>query len=670
MSFSDNTRPIAYSFDVFDTCITRIFAHPRDLFYELGLRVAPERFTDKERQGFAAQFQFLRIHAEKRAHRYKQPRQAITIEEIYEHFAIPPDLSYRTQDLIRAEIELERESIYPIPEMVSRIEDLRRAGNRIIFISDMYLSYSCLAPILKECGVMKEGDSLYVSCDLGVTKHHGQLFRHVLITEGLEASQLIHSGDNLHADVRMAAKINIKANHLRSGMLTTHEAYLAGKRLPRRSARSFLAGLSRRLRLSGATMDDHENNPLDHVVHGVVVPFLLAYVMWVLNHAKRHGVRRLYFVARDAEVMFRMAQALQGEASDIELRYLYGSRRAWLSPSINPGNIDWWRLLVIPGQASSRHDITARMGLKADTQEAIRKLLSCSTTEWSRHLSHDHARRFLHELMDNADTWELIVSSVTREREIALSYFQQEGFFDDVSWALVDAGWSLNTQAALKRILATAKISHHAPQGYYLALARDHLDEAQAGASYSFIPKAGSIFSRRRVVIEHCFLPSTHATTHGYQMEGTQATPVFGSELRGEAELAYAKRLHEVAISSARLVSANPKIAAALTKYVDEILFTAESLLRHPHKADAHALAEFGAVADMRHEKSFVETLCRPLRINDVWTVLSMALFKKRNFESRSFMWLEGSIALSPWHVRIPLKFILFADYLRNCLKT
>ncbi|GLQ50377.1 HAD family hydrolase [Dyella flava] len=669
MSFSDNLRPVAYSFDVFDTCITRTCAHPRDLFYELGLRLAPAGLTDKEKLKFAARFQSLRIRAEKRAYRHAQPRQAVTIDEIYAHFPIPHSLATQTQDLIRAEIDLERDSIYPIPAVVSHIENLRRMGHRIIFISDMYLPSALLAPILKERGVMKEEDALYVSCDVGVTKHYGQLFQHVLKAEGLDASQLIHSGDNLHADIRMATRASIKASHFRGGMLTAREASMAGHQLPRHRARSFLPALTRRLRLFGAAQLDHKDDPLDHAIQGIIVPLLLAYVMWVLDHAKRNGIHRLYFVARDAEVMFRMAQALQSEGNGIELHYFYGSRRAWLSPSISQDNADWQRLLVIPGQASSRHDITARMGLDNGTQETIRKLLSCNATEWSKHLSHDQARRFLDELMGDTSTSELIVSSVTRKREIALSYFKQEGLFEDVSWALVDAGWSLNSQAALKRIMDIGGASHYAPQGYYLALARDHLDEAQAGVAYPFISKAGSIFSRRRVVIEHCFLPSTHATTRGYRMEGNRSIPVFGPELRSEAELAYVTRLHEAAVSAARLVSANPKIAAALTEHVGEILSTAEGLLRHPHKSDARAMATFGTVADMRHEKSFVKPLCRPLRPNDVWTVISMALSKRKSFESPSFMWLEGSMALSPWHVRIPLEFVLFVDSLRNRFK-
>lgn len=665
----DPSTKSAYSFDVFDTCVTRGFAHPRDLFYELGLRLAPTSVENKERHKFAVRFQSLRIRAEKRAHKIAQPYQTVTIKDIYEQLHLPRDLSAQVRELIHAEVEIERENIYPIPAVVSQVRHLRKSGNRIIFISDMYLPSSVLAPILIDCGVMEKGDALYVSCDVGVSKHDGQLFHHVLKVEGLEATQLIHSGDNLHADVRMASRANIKACHIRDGMLTAQEDRMAGRRLPRHRSRSFLAGLARRLRLSVVADADHEDKPLDHLRHRIVVPFLLAYIVWVLDHAKRHGLRRLYFVARDAEILFRMAQTLQGNGDDLELRYLYGSRRAWLPPSITPDNTDWRRFPVTPGQSNSRHDITVRMGLDDDLRETIRRYLSCSGTEWSKHLPHDQASRFLDELMRNASTRKMVVLSAARERDVALSYFRHEGLFDDIPWALVDAGWSLNSQAALKRILDIGGERHHAPKGYYLALTRDHLEETQAGIAYPFIPKVGSLFSRRRVIIEHCFLTSTHATTRSYQMKGNQPVPVFGPELRGAAELAYAAKLHETAISAAQMVAADSTISSALTEYVGEILSNMETLLRHPRAAEACAMAMFGTVADIRHEKMFVESLCRPLRQRDVWTVFSKAVSTKKNLESAPFMWLEGSMALSPWHVRIPLAFALLADDLRNLLK-
>jgi hypothetical protein len=308
------------------------------------------------------------------------------------------------------------------------------------------------------------------------------------------------------------------------------------------------------------------------------------------------------------------------------------------------------------------------MGLDVAAQQILSQQLSCSAEEWSRHLPHDEAIKFLDTLTCDVFTSALIASFVARERETALSYFRQEGLLDKTPWALVDAGWSLNTQAALKRILDTAETEHQTPKGYYIALARDHLPREQTGAAHPFVPKAGSIFSRRRVIIEHCFLPSTHATTRGYRIDGSCVQPIFGPELRSKAELDYSAMLQGAAITASRLASTDPRIVASLIEHVAEILFNAETLLRHPRKVDASAMASFGTVADMRHEAAFVEPLCRALELKDALAVLSMALSRRKNFELPSFMWLEGSIVLSPWYVRAPLQGLLFLDALRNRL--
>ena len=58
---------------------------------------------------------------------------------------------------------------------------------------------------------------------------------------------------------------------------------------------------------------------------------LVGFALWVVAQARRRGVRRLYFVARDGEVMLAAARHVIGRlAPDLELRYLYGSRKPWI----------------------------------------------------------------------------------------------------------------------------------------------------------------------------------------------------------------------------------------------------------------------------------------------------------------------------------------------------
>ena len=41
------------------------------------------------------------------------------------------------------------------------------------------------------------------------------------------------------------------------------------------------------------------------VSSGVLAPFMVGYALWVTAQARLRGIKRLYYVARDAEVMLR-----------------------------------------------------------------------------------------------------------------------------------------------------------------------------------------------------------------------------------------------------------------------------------------------------------------------------------------------------------------------------
>lgn len=660
-----STGIITYSFDVFDTCVSRSWAYPRDLFRELGARFAPKNLSDDRVARFAHEFQIKRVRAEKRAYRASTFREAASIYDIYRHFAPPRGLRMDAKSLIEAEIQLERESIYPIQATVVFINRLREAGYRIIFVSDMYLPSSILSPVLHELGVMRDGDKLYVSCDIGLTKYSGRLYRHILQCEKLLPGQLDHTGDNVWADVKMPLSIGIKAHHFAASQLTPHEISMAGRRLSRIRNSSHLAALSRRARLAGLARPDEERADFESLIHSTIAPFLVSYVMWVIEQAKLQKIDRLYFVARDGEVLLRIARILCEKRQTPELRYLHGSRRAWLAPSIHPNLRGWEKLLITPGQTNSQYDILSRAGLDQESIGQIQGILHYAPPAQLKSLDRKTAEAFLTDVISNPETAAIMFESATKHRSIALTYLEQQGILDGSNWALVDAGWSLNCQAALKRIL-NASNSAIVPRGYYIALTRDHLSAEEAGPACAFITPDGSIFSRRRVIIEHCFTPATHATTCGYRMEETTAVPVFGKEIRGNNELNFAHRVQEAASTLASLVASDSKLRAEFRNYRKDVTNHAENLLRYPRRKDAQYMSAFGTIADLRHERSFIQPLCRPLRFSDVWNVLGITFSRRRNFHVPAFMWLEGSSALSAPHIRIPIAAMLMADALRN----
>lgn len=655
-----------HSFDLFDTCITRMHAYPRDLFYDLGLGLAPASASETVRRRFARRFQRARIRAEKLANwlARRAGREHADIQGIYWHLRWFMHLNRPIAEMVQAELALEEASLYPINETIARIRQLRKAGHRILFISDMYIPARWLGPLLERLGVMEPSDGLYVSCDVGSAKYSGRLFEHVLKAEGITGADLVHTGDNAYADISMAQAQGIQAEHFTHAHLTEREVLIAGSRIPRDPAASWQAAFSRRCRFAMRHAHPGEtDHPLDGVIFGVIVPFLLAYMLWGLPDARKRGIKRLYFVARDGEVLLKIAQVLNPEG--VELRYLYGSRRAWLSPSIAPQDTTWERLLAVAGNASAPKDIAERAGLDSGAQLQLRMLLGMAESLWTQPMGLDEAQAFIGLLANRQDCRALLFQHAEANRKVTLEYLRQERLLDG-AWALVDAGWSLNGQAALKRILDTASQDCSSPTGYYIGLARDHLDESSAGVARAFCNPPGHLLSRRRVIVEHSFLPSTHASTIGYSHGDAQVLPVFGEDARSATERAYAQRLHAAAVVAAEMVADSSAMLNLIQPYATQIMHSAVEFIRYPTAQEATLFAAFRAEADMRQDGEHAQPLCRPLVLPDVWATAGMALSKKLAFRTSAWMWLEGSMALSPWYVKWPLNAMLYIDTLKN----
>jgi predicted HAD superfamily hydrolase len=123
--------------------------------------------------------------------------------------------------LIKLEIEIELNSVYPIYKTLSEIAKLRKQGARIIFITDNYLFKEVIREMLLKVGAFSQNDEIYVSGEIRLTKLWGGLFNYVLAKEGLKPGEIIHYGDNMYSDGFVPARIGL---HI-YGMSSNQEKY-------------------------------------------------------------------------------------------------------------------------------------------------------------------------------------------------------------------------------------------------------------------------------------------------------------------------------------------------------------------------------------------------------------------------------------------------------------
>ena len=184
------------SFDVFDTLIIRPgLKTPSDLFN----LIHPEDPTFKSR----------RIEAERQA-RKLSPLEDIKLETIYELLYESPRERQEAMDL---EISTELSVCKANPEALKFFNTVKKAGKRVVIISDMYLSASTISTILTSCGYDLTGVNVYVSSEYGKTKRSGNLFREVLKNlrvDSVEGKHVLHIGDNYISDYLMPRKCGMK----------------------------------------------------------------------------------------------------------------------------------------------------------------------------------------------------------------------------------------------------------------------------------------------------------------------------------------------------------------------------------------------------------------------------------------------------------------------------
>ncbi|MFM6080847.1 MAG: hypothetical protein ACKPCI_20450, partial [Dolichospermum sp.] len=131
-----------------------------------------------------------------------------------------------------------------------------------------------------------------------------------------------HLGDNYHSDVKMPQKQGIQAQHFHKTQFNRYEEIILNSEDIPLQIRSLLAGTSRLCRLQNPESDVHSQVIWDTSAN-VTAPLLFGFVYWCLSEAQAKGIKRLYFVARDGQILLKIAKVVCEKWNyTIDCRYL------------------------------------------------------------------------------------------------------------------------------------------------------------------------------------------------------------------------------------------------------------------------------------------------------------------------------------------------------------
>jgi predicted HAD superfamily hydrolase len=443
--------------------VARPFASPHK-FFPLVTTIAKRDHNISIDPGI---FEKTRFSGEKTA-RKKIRKPEVTIDEIYSECQLILKLSNEEITiLISCEIKLEIELCRPLGIGRALLEKARREGARIVFISDSDLPGEALRAILRRNECWNEGDRLYVSCEVGATKQSGELFRHVLESECIVASRMVHAGSDLYSDMDVPRRFGISVEPFFQGHLNPRESLLARAKSFGPLMPGLLAGCSRLARL-GAAETTVQYQRVREIAACTAGPFLSGFVLWVLQTAKANRLKRLYFVSRDGFTLLKVAKELAPSVDPtIELRYLYGSRRAWHFPAsrgIGLEKASWvWEWTTSYSIAT----VLGRLGLVPETVALLLESGGILPEVWNKPMSQENEVK-LKRVFLNPQFQKVLMHEAEKRRALLVAYLEQEGLFSGIEFAIVDVGWQGKLQDSIGTILEQE--GHRPPSGFYVGL--------------------------------------------------------------------------------------------------------------------------------------------------------------------------------------------------------
>lgn len=630
------------TFDIWDTCLTRRQSEPKHVFSEVALRLSGgQSFEDPAAAELAAQ----RIRAEAAA-RDEAPNRECNFSEI--KLVMERLMGARQAEAFGThELELEIASARPVESMRIMVLQARARGEQIAFISDMYLPVEFLHQLLMQHGFAESGDRVFVSSDRRANKRSGELFDLVARELGGVPAQWKHIGDKLDADVRAPASLGINASHFSAVKLTPSEQRAGEGAAASARTSSRLVGGMRAVRLGLSFPAERAG-----LLANVIAPWLCALAARMVRDAEAQGLKRLYFMSRDGEILLRIARRIA--PSSLGCRYLYSSRRAWCFPAMVADDSSSRRWLET--FAVSPRGILNSLEFTADETAGILNELKLSEAA-SRQRAIPEERVFVWDHLRRTGRMDRVLERASAAREPCLAYLEQEGLLQDSDWAVCDVGWVLNGQAALTRLLQ-CRDPRTVARGFYFMVNRRRPPLAETGPFSSWlldealpsgpgsIPQTVTWLSG---LIEEVFFTSSDPSLQSYRLDTASGRtgPVFGPRQEDECIICHAKELRETVdqltnewMDELR----DPRFVESLSHYsLAELL----RFLRTPSREEASVIATLHHTSEATNAKYDAGLLAREWRVGDALQVLGR---RSRLLDPRSVrepLWTAGCDALT-----------------------
>lgn len=341
-------------------------------------------------------------------------------------------------------------------------------AEKTLFLSDFYMNGEMLRRLLLAKGLdslVTEGIS---SCDVGLNKRSGQLFRHVHSIYAISPQEHVHVGDNEWSDVSSPRALGVHALH-----------YLPESAHAQRLAREHLFSsrevLFEHIRGECSAIAHNESEALPSkqaaalVLGAQAAPLFIGFALWIAEQAVHKKLDRLYFFTREGEFFHKVFCALfpHGRLFGHNLPstdILEVSRLSTFAPSVKSASINEMSRIWSLFKVQSVSGLFTTLGVDIGK---LSELLDKLELKESDVITNPETSPKLRQLFETQAFAEDVGQSLASQANLLQRYLKQHGVNDCNRVGIVDLGWRGTIQDNISLLVPTVHF-----HGMYLGLRR------------------------------------------------------------------------------------------------------------------------------------------------------------------------------------------------------
>ena len=380
--------------------------------------------------------------------------------------------------ILEHELASEKESIELDSNAYRAIKKLQKSP---IFVSDFYMSPPFIEQLLDSVGIAEHFLRGYVSCKGFENKRSGALFSRVLQEMGLEPGELTHVGDNLLSDVERPKSLGIctvpyisHADEMRTAWYAdAFRDLCAGD--PEKHHKRILALVANHI--DACSSNESEEYDALYRAGCHVGVLAIGFCLNVMQDAITRKSREVVFFAREGILFKSIYDALAihnpFQSSAPPSKLIYVSRRATFAASLN--SIDTKDLMRIWTMYWRQSPAAFTLSLNLDqtlAQEACQRV----GLPFNEVVDAPWQNRLFKEFLEDQDFRMHVDRSLEMQRQLLISYLQQELDLSTSEVLIADIGWRGTIQDNIARTL------NRPIRGHYLGLFK-YLNAQEDGSS-------------------------------------------------------------------------------------------------------------------------------------------------------------------------------------------